>query len=71
MSGDLEVRATIAKNALSVTFVLAVLLNLADAFWNPSGGIWEAARFVATVLFSAALIAFAVTHIPLRRKGSS
>lgn len=59
---------TKAKNALAVTLALAVVLNLADALWNPSGGFWLTARVVASVVFTVALVVFIAAYLRSRRR---
>ncbi|MGH8010045.1 MAG: hypothetical protein ACREQ3_23890, partial [Candidatus Binatia bacterium] len=50
--------ASRAKSAVWLTFSLALLLNLADEIWNLTGNAWLTVRVTASVLFTAALIAF-------------
>ncbi|WAU83247.1 hypothetical protein O1Q96_28300 [Streptomyces sp. Qhu-G9] len=52
---------------MPATFALAVVLNLADAVWDPSGEAWFASRVAVSVLFTVALVAFAAQQ--LRNRG--
>ncbi|MEV0223762.1 hypothetical protein [Streptomyces sp. NPDC050704] len=57
-----------AKTVLLATFALAVLLNLADAVWNPSGDVWFTLRVAASGLFTVALAVFIALYFRYRRR---
>jgi membrane protein implicated in regulation of membrane protease activity len=63
-----EQKTTRAKTALSITFGLAVLLNLADALWGLPGAAWLTVRIVVSVLFTIALIVFIALWFSRRRE---
>ncbi|MGD6740882.1 hypothetical protein ACOKM3_03460 [Streptomyces sp. BH106] len=67
-SGAAEARA---KKSLGLSFVLAALLNLADAVWNPSISLWPAVRIGASTLFTIALVAYLVLWISRKRRRAS
>lgn len=67
-SGAAEARA---EKALGQSFALAVLLNLADAVWNPWSSLWTAARIGASTLFTIALVAYLVLWISRKRRTAS
>lgn len=67
-SGAREARA---KSALGLSFALTLLLNLADAVWNPSSSLWLAARIAASTLFTVALITYLVLWFSSKRRKDS
>ncbi|MFD9445897.1 hypothetical protein ACFWBR_40150 [Streptomyces sp. NPDC060006] len=60
-------RSRRARTASLATFALVVVLNLADAVWDPSGKAWFASRVAVSGLFAVALVALAAQQ--LRNRG--
>ncbi|MFI6582773.1 hypothetical protein [Embleya sp. NPDC050493] len=59
--------------ALSVviSFGVTVVLNLAEAIWDPSGAAWPLLRQVSAAVFTVLLIAYVVHCVRHRRSATS
>ncbi|MEU3484230.1 hypothetical protein [Streptomyces massasporeus] len=64
-------RVARAAGCLKATFAVAVGMNLAEALWDPAGVGWRAARAAASVLFTVALVAYAVLRVLRWRRARS
>lgn len=60
-----------AKTALLVTFCLALLLNLAEALWDPDGQPWLILRIAMSVLFIVTLAGCIALWLRQRRSDTA
>ncbi|MCL7427229.1 hypothetical protein [Streptomyces sp. YS415] len=60
-----------ARAALWLTFNIALLLNLIEAWWDPDGQPWLILRITVSILFGTALVGYVLLWLLNRRSDPS
>lgn len=67
----MQQKASQAKMVLTVTFGLALVLNLVETLWDPDGQAWLILRIIVSVLFGVALVGYIALWLRQRRSEPS